>query len=155
MSPPIIRMTSSYRSHLTVEMMLFTSELFIWDLPSVNQQELFLTQVQNTWQLPVFFVTMRQLEIINLKSTIHFQEASFKEIKPTKGARPWAMICINLPAIKFCPRHHQNWLMGQPNYKVSSGKTTPASSHYQRKKEPHPNNSKLTLKLTNALSSNF
>jgi len=68
--------------------MLFTSELFIWDLPSVNQQELFLTQVQNTWQLPVFFVMMRQLEIINLKSTTHFQEASFKEIKPTKGARP-------------------------------------------------------------------
>jgi hypothetical protein len=44
--------------------------------------------------------------------------------------------------------------MDQPNYKVSSGKTTHASNLSPRKMAQHQNNSRLTSKLTNVLSSN-
>jgi len=78
---------------------------------------------------------MRPQEIINSKNMTPCQEASCREIKCTKGVRPWLMICINQILIKFYPRPHLSLHMAQQNFKDSYGKTIPASSHLKQEKK--------------------
>ena len=129
MLPRITRMTYNSRSPSTVEMMQFISVPFIWDLQTPSQRESCSILDRNTWPLPVFFAMMRLLAITNSRNTIHFQEDSFKEIKPTRDARPWLMICTSLSQIKSSRKPLPNSHMDQPSSKVSYGRITLASNH--------------------------
>jgi len=77
---------------------------------------------------------MRQQETISSKNMIPCPEVLYKEIKCTKGARPWLMICINQILIKFYPRPHLSLPMVPQNFKGSYGKTILASSHLRQEK---------------------
>lgn len=150
----ITKMICNYKFHLIAEMMQFISELYGWDHQHHNQQELFLTLVQNTLLLLQFFATMKLQEIISLKSMILFKAGSSKEIRCIEDVKLWPMTCTSLIPTKSCQRLVPNWHMVPPSFKVSSGKTTPV---YRPLRVVHNqvSNWNLNWNKTNVPSSNF
>lgn len=110
-------------------MMRYIWVLSIWDLQTVNQLRLSLTQVVNTSLLPVLFATIKLPVTSNLRNTILSLDLSSKEINLMIGARLSLTICINQILIKFYLKLPPSLLTDLPNYKDSSGKITLASSH--------------------------
>ena len=128
----LLRITETicnFRFHLIVETMQFIWVPSTWDLQSVNQQESSSILDQSTWPSLVCFAMTRQLATTNLRSMTLFPAASSKEIKPTRDARPWLMICTSLSQTRFFPRLHPSSPTDLPSSKVSYGKITLASSH--------------------------
>lgn len=153
MPQKIIKMTSNFKFLLIPRTMLFILEPSIWDLQSLNKQELFLIPVPNTWPSLQFYVMTKLQETINSKSTIHFKEGLSKETTSIKDAKPKLMICISLILIKSCQKPHQNWLTDPPNCKVLFGKTTLAFNLLIHKTRTLLNFN-WPSRTTNALSSN-
>ena len=124
-----IKMTFSFKFPSIVEMMLSISVPYTWDHQIPNQLESFSILDQNIWLLPVFFVMMRLLATTSLRSMTHSQEDSSREIKLTRDARPWLMICTSLNQIKSSLRLPPSSPMDQLSFKVSYGRTILASNH--------------------------
>jgi hypothetical protein len=110
-------------------MMPYIWELSIWDLLTVNQLRLSLTQVVNTSLSPVLSAMIKLPVTSNLRNTIRSLDLSCKEINLMIGVRLSLTICINQILIKFYLKHPPSLLTDLPNYKDSSGKITLASSH--------------------------
>lgn len=130
-SPMLLRiteMTSSSRSHLTVETMLSISVPSIWVPHRVNQPESFSIPDRSTWQSPVFFATMRPLATTSSRNTTHSQAVSFKGIKLTRGVRQWLTTCTSLTPTRSCQRPPRSLPMDLPSSRVSYGRTTLASN---------------------------
>jgi len=149
----IIKMTSNSKYHLTLRMTLFISELCSWDLQSLNKQRLFLIPALNILLLLQFYAMTRHQETTNLKNTIQCKVVLCKETNSIRDAKLCLTICISLTQTKSCQKHHLNWLMDLQNFKVSSGKTIPASN-LSRLPMPTPLSFNWQLSKTNVLSSN-
>lgn len=144
MPPKTTEMTFSCRFLLIAETMPFISVLSTWDLQILNQQELFSIPVRSISLSPLFFAMMRLPATTSSKSTTHCPEASFKETKPTRDARPWLTTCTSLTPIKSFLRPHQSSLTDPLSFKVSYGRITLASSHLKPPKSRLQSSSKLT-----------
>ena len=104
----IIRTICNYRFRLRPETMQCTWVLYSWDHHKVSQLEQYLTQVPNTWQLPVLYAMIKPRVTLNSRNTIHFLGHLSREINLMKGARPRHTTCINLTQIKFCQKPLQS-----------------------------------------------
>ena len=129
MQPKIKRMIWHYKFHLIAEMMLFIWVLCIWALQLVNQLELYSIQVLNTLLSLVLFAMIRHPVTLNLRSMIHCQDRSFKEINLHKDVALQHMICIKVNPTRFYLKLHPNLPMVQQSFKVSYGRTIPVSNH--------------------------
>ena len=104
----IIKTICNYRFLLRRETMQCTWVLYSWDHHKVSQLEQYLTQVPNTWQLPVLYAMIKPRVTLNSRNTIHFPGHLSREINLMKGARPRHTTCINLTQIKFCQKPLQS-----------------------------------------------
>ena len=96
----------------------------------------------------------RLLETTNSRSTTHFPVVSLREIRLTRGAKPWLLTCINPKLKKFYLKHHQNWPMVLQNFKALFGKIILASSLLLLLKRLLWLSCKTNLRRTSVLSSN-
>ena len=137
LSQPIkLRITKkiyNYKSHSLAGMMLFTWVPFLWDHLFHRQLKLYLILVLSTWQSPHLCVTIKHLEISNLRNLIPSQAHLCKEISLTKDVNLKPMTCTSLIQTKFCQKLHPNLHTVQPNYRVLFGKITHACNNYNSK----------------------
>lgn len=125
----IIKTICNCRFHLHRETMQYTWVLYSWDPHRVNQLELYLIQVPNTWQLPVLYAMIKPPVTLNSRNMIHSLVHLSREINLMKGARPRHTTCINLTQIKFCQKPLQSWLTVLPSSRVSSGRIILVFNH--------------------------
>ena len=98
----------NYKFPLTVVMMLYIQEHYIWEAQKVNQLVLYLIQDQNIQLLHQFYVTIKQPEIINLKNMILLVVDLLREINNINVVKLKLTICTNQILIKFYQKHPQS-----------------------------------------------
>ena len=98
----------NYKFLLTVAMMQYIQEHYIWEAQKVNLLVLSLIQDQNIQQLHQYYVTIKQQEIINSKNMILLVVDLLREINNINVVKLRLTICTNQILIKFYQKHPQS-----------------------------------------------
>lgn len=98
----------NYKYLLTVAMMQYIQEHYIWEAQKVNLLVLSLIQDQNIQQLHQYYVTIKQQEIINSKNMILLVVDLSREINNINVVKLRLTICTNQILIKFYQKHPQS-----------------------------------------------
>ncbi len=98
----------NYKFLLIVVMMLFIWEHYIWEVQKVNLLVSSLIQDQNIQLLHQYYVTIKLLEIINLKNMILLVVDLWKETNNINVVKLRLTICTNQILTKFYQKHPQS-----------------------------------------------
>ena len=98
----------NYKFLLTVAMMQYIQEHYIWEAQKVNLLVLSLIQDQNIQLLHQYYVTIKQQEIINSKNMILLVVDLSREINNINVVKLRLTICTNQILIKFYQKHPQS-----------------------------------------------
>ena len=98
----------NYKYLLTVAMMQYIQEHYIWEAQKVNLLVLSLIQDQNIQLLHQYYVTIKQQEIINSKNMILLVVDLLREINNINVVKLKLTICTNQILIKFYQKHPQS-----------------------------------------------
>ena len=98
----------NYKFLLTVVMMQYIQEHYIWEAQKVNLLVLSLIQDQNIQLLHQYYVTIKQQEIINLKNMILLVVDLLREINNINVVKLRLTICTHQILIKFYQKHPQS-----------------------------------------------